>query len=138
MLPGSNDILGFFTLQKNDTVLCSVCVFQGKTWKYCCFLQKGKFFYRRWILTWEKALERFKKHKNPKCHHESVIMSNIRNTSENVEDILHDGLVQERFENRQVLLKIIEGVRFLSRQGLPFRGNNHESNFEQLLLHSLK
>ena len=72
------------------------------------------------------------------CHHESVIMSNIRNTSENVEDILHDGLVQERFENRQVLLKIIEGVRFLSRQGLPFRGNNHESNFEQLLLHSLK
>ena len=138
MLPGSNDNLGFITLQKNDTVLCSVCVFQGKKWKYCCFLQKRKLFYRRWFLNWEKALERFKKHKNSKCHHESVLTSNIRNTNENVEDILHNGLVQERFENRQVLLKILEGVRFLSRQGLPFRDNNHEGNFEQLLLHSLK
>lgn len=45
-------------------------------------------------------------------------MSNIRNTNENVEDIVHNGLVQERFENSQVLLKILEGVRFLSRQAL--------------------
>lgn len=138
MLPGSNDNLGFITLQKNDTVLCSVCVFQGKKWKYCCFHQKRELFYRRWFLNWEKAFERLKKHKNSKCHNESVLMSNIRNTNENVEDIVHNGLVQERFENSQVLLKILEGVRFLSRQGPPFRRNNHEGNSEQLLLHSLK
>ena len=32
-----------------------------------------------------------------------------------------DTLSQEKFENRQILLKIFENVRFLCRQGLPLR-----------------
>lgn len=34
-----------------------------------------------------------------------------------------DTLSQEKFYNRQILLKVLENARFLCRQGLPLRGN---------------
>ena len=52
--------------------------------------------------------------------------------------MFRDTLGQEKFKNRQILLKILENVRFLCRQGLPLRGNRKEGNFDQLLLHSSK
>ena len=52
--------------------------------------------------------------------------------------MLSDTLNQEKFENGQILLKILENVRFLFRQGLPLRGNKKEGDFDQLLWHSSK
>ena len=44
-----------------------------------------------------------------------------------------DTLSQEKFENHKFLLKILENVRFLYRQGLPLRDHEKEGNFDQLL-----
>ena len=49
-----------------------------------------------------------------------------------------DTLSQAKFENRQILLKILENVYFLCRQGVPLKRNEKEGNFDQLLLHSSK
>ena len=65
-------------------------------------------------------------------------MSSIRETKENLIDMFSNTLSQEKFDNRQMLLKILEKVQFLGRQGLPLRGNENESNFNQLLLHTAK
>ena len=53
-------------------------------------------------------------------------MSSIRETNENLVDMFSDTLFQEKFDNRQMLLKILENVRFLGRQGLPLSGNENE------------
>ena len=59
-------------------------------------------------------------------------MSSIRETNENLVDMLSNTLSQEKFDNRQMLLKILENVRFFGRQGLPLTGNENEGNFDQL------
>ena len=50
-------------------------------------------------------------------------MSVIRETHEDIGEMFRDTLTQEKFENHQILLKILENVRFLCRQGLPLRDN---------------
>ena len=65
-------------------------------------------------------------------------MSSIRETTKSLVDMFPNTLSQEKFDNRQMLLKILENVRFLGRQGLPLRGNENEGNFHQLLLHTAK
>ena len=62
----------------------------------------------------------------------------IQETHEDIGEMFSDTLSQEKFENRQVLLKILENVRFLFQQGLPLRGNEKEGDFDQLLWHSSK
>ena len=59
-------------------------------------------------------------------------MSSIRETNENLVDMLSNTLSQEMFDNRQMLLKILENVRFFGRQGLPLTGNENKGNFDQL------
>ena len=43
-------------------------------------------------------------------------------------------LVDEKRNNRQIFLKILENLRFLSRQRLPLLGDKNNGNFIQLLL----
>ena len=65
-------------------------------------------------------------------------MSVIRKTHEYIGEMFSDILSQEKFENHQILLKILENLRFLCRQGLSLRGNEKEGNFDQQLLNSSK
>ena len=44
-------------------------------------------------------------------------MSVIRKTHEYIGEMFSDILSQEKFENHQILLKILENLRFLCRQG---------------------
>ena len=60
-------------------------------------------------------------------------MEVIRDTNRNVFEMISADAISEKLQNSQVLL---EYVRFLSRQGLPLRGNNKEGNFDQMLMHA--
>ena len=54
-------------------------------------------------------------------------------TVRDVGESLSTAYAQGRLENRKVLLKILQNVKFLGRQGLAFRGHDDaESNFMQL------
>ena len=46
---------------------------------------------------------------------------------------MSDSLVNEKAENRQVLLTILQNIQFFARQGLAFRGNEDQGNFDQLM-----
>ena len=48
--------------------------------------------------------------------------------------MLHSELAKERFHRRHCFLKLLSAIRFLARQGLPFRrdGNEGDLNFSQL------
>ena len=58
----------------------------------------------------------------------------IPKTVGNIGDMLSSIHSQTQQENRRILLKILEMVRYLGRQGIAFCGHDHlESNFIQLL-----
>ena len=102
-------------------------------------------FIRMGYRDWKYALDKrkgFYKHQSSECHKEAMERCfTIR--SEVLEEINElfssEKVMNEQFDNRTVLLKIIENVRFLARQGIPLRGNWKEdkiceesSNFYQL------
>ena len=65
-------------------------------------------------------------------------MSVIRETHENIGEMFSDTFSQEKYENHQILLQILENVHFLYWRGLPLKGDEKEGNFYQLLMHSSK
>ena len=46
----------------------------------------------------------------------------------NVGDMLSKQTATEKQQNRQYLLKVLTSIRFLARQGLPFRGDGDETD----------
>lgn len=100
---------------EEDVVFCATCVSQEKkgNLKHC---QKSRMY----------------------IFLEAASMLVIWEIHEDVGEVLSNTLSQEKLENRQVLLKILENVRFLNRQGLPFRRNDKEGNFYQMLLNFSK
>ena len=46
---------------------------------------------------------------------------------------MSDSLVNEKAKNRQMFLTILQNIQFLARQGLAFRGNEDQVNFDQLM-----
>ena len=69
-------------------------------------------FFQPVVRIWKKALEIFRKHERSHCHIEASTMSVNRETHEDIGEIFSDTLSQEKFEKRQILLKILEKVRF--------------------------
>ena len=51
---------------------------------------------------------------------------------------ISDSLVNEKAKNRQMFLTILQNIQFLARQGLAFRGNEDQGNFDQLMKLSSK
>ena len=102
-------------------------------------------FTRIGFTNWKKALEKgrgFEKHQLSAAHREAtdrfiVIPSQ---TVGDIGELMLDSYYKEKYENRQILLKILENIKFLARQSLALRGNWSEetksevnSNFYQLL-----
>ena len=56
--------------------------------------------------------------------------------TEEIGSLLDIGHLAKQQRNRQILLTILQNVRFLARQGLPLRGDGKEdnSNFMQVLM----
>lgn len=94
---------------------------------------------------WKKALESgrgFSKHECSDSHKEATErLITAPGTSKDIGEIMVDNLAATKERNRRMLLKLLQSVRYLGRQSLPFRGNWDEethselnSNFHQLLL----
>ena len=56
-------------------------------------------------------------------------------TTSDIDDLLSASYASQKQANREYLLKIIQNVKFLARQGLAFRGDGDEkdSNFIHIL-----
>ena len=56
----------------------------------------------------------------------------LTNKFPDIGETLSDFHAVEKANNRQ-MFTILQNIRYLARQGIPFRGNDDEGNFDQLL-----
>ena len=83
----------------------------------------------------KKALERFREHENSVMHKEAVLnVAAIKSTGIGAQ--LCEQLERDQKHHQSMLMKLISCIKYLARQGLPFRGHieDAEGNSYQLLL----
>ena len=73
---------------------------------------------------WKKALEAFVDHEQSKAHTAAITITITAAMTVN-------DLNNKRLAKRKYLVKIMECIRFLARQGLAFRGNDGNDNLTQ-------
>ena len=88
---------------------------------------------------WKKALQRFASHEKSEMHREAIMKLAARSSKMDVSVQLSKSHDIETRNNRAMFLKLLECIRYLARQGLPFRGHHEDSvafegNLYQLLL----
>lgn len=94
------------------------------------FLQLSKGF-----CNWKDATISFRQHEKSLCHKEAVEkLLTLPATTTDIGEMFSSTLAQEKAENRHCLLKVLETLRFLARQGCGIRGHDEsDGNFYQLL-----
>ena len=121
--------------ESKDVLFCYVCVSALKSKKMdksrgdLAFIVKGFYNFKDGTIG-------IKKHEVSGSHKGAFqVMVVTPSTCRDVGDNLVKQHKQEKKDNRLCLLKIISNVKFLARQGFPFRGDGEEidSNFIQLL-----
>ena len=81
-------------------------------------------------------MKRFEEHEKSRAHREALEkIAAIKCTP--ISTRLNEQLASAQSLHREMLLKVISSIKFLARQGIPFRGHNDdtEANLYQLLLH---
>ena len=84
---------------------------------------------------WKKALDSFKEHQKSKCHIAALTFEITIPQCGNIQEMTIEKVKSNMQENRKCLIKIIETIQFLGRQGFALRGDESDenSNFIQLL-----
>jgi len=85
---------------------------------------------------WKETTSRFASHEGSRCHKDALlVMVTLSATTCDIAESLSKYHSKEKLENQRCFLKLLSNVRFLGRQGLPFRGSGDgsDSNFLQLL-----
>ena len=86
---------------------------------------------------WKDGVKKIRKHQESAHHVEAhYVLYVLPNQTEEIDMLLDIGHPSKQQANRQILLTILQNVKFLARQGLPLRGDGNEdnSNFMQLLM----
>lgn len=132
-----NDFPWLHYNEQNDSVICFTCSEQEKQGKLANAKNKERAFIycKEGFSNWKEAIQRFQEHTKSDCH---VIATEYHiggiASSGNVMEMYNVGAKKTMEENRRCFLKIIESLRFLSRQGLAMQGStDDESNFYQLI-----
>ena len=73
---------------------------------------------------WKKALEAFVDHQQSKAHRAAIPYESVASQCADVLKMTVNDLNNKRLAERKYLIKIMECIRFLARQGLTFRGND--------------
>lgn len=122
-------------IEDKDVVFCFHCALAHKKQMLktsnpdASFIQIG-------FSNWKDATIRFSKHEQSTCHKSAMqTMVFLPKTTKDVGEQLNFATIKEKENNRQLLMKIIENIQFLARQGLPLRGDGDDtsSNFYQLM-----
>ena len=73
----------------------------------------------------------FHKHESSLCHKHAVTMLTPPG---HIDEQLKERLKSQKEENRNCLLKIVQRISYLARQGIAKDKQEEQSNFKQLLL----
>ena len=118
--------------ESRDCVTCFICKKHSKN--LTAEISKDAFL-SAGFNNWKKALDSFKDHQKSKLHVAALSLEFVVPECGNIREMTSENLKTKMIENRKCLLKIIETIRFLGRQGLALRGreDDENSNFWQLL-----
>ncbi len=123
---------------KLDAAFCYLCMKASSEGKFLTSTKREKTFISTGFTYWRDGTICFKKHQSTLCHREAVdaVITLPRDISCGVGEALSLAYKQEKATNRRMFFAILQNIRFLVRQGLPFRGSQTEidSNYIQLLL----
>ena len=95
--------------------------------------KQEKAFISTGYTNWKKEQDELKKHETSKCHQEACEVAALTNKFPDIGKTLSDFHAVEKANNRQMFLAILSNIRYLARQGIPFRGKEDKGNFDQLL-----
>ena len=120
-----------------DAAFCYLCMRAEHKKKFLASKKRDPAFTSRGFTYWKEATTAFEKHQGSASHREAVealvlLPSQIQG---DIGEMCDNKCADEKKANREMLMHILQNVRFLARQGLPLRGssNDKESNFIQLL-----
>ena len=77
---------------------------------------------------WKKVLEAFVDHQQSRAHRAAITCEFVVLQCDDVLEMTDNDLINKRLGERKYLIKIMECIRFLPRQGLAFRGNGGNDN----------
>ena len=85
------------------------------------------------------GLQRFITHEKSEMHREAVLKLAAKSSGVDVSAQVNKQYEAEKKNNRTMFFKLLGSIRYLARQGLPFRGHHEDSislegNLYQLLL----
>ena len=118
-----------------DSLFCIVCIRQDSKGNLRTCRNKERAFLLDGYSNWKKATTRFREHENSQCHKTAIdFQSNISQRYQHIAEIKSSIAAKTMKRNRRCLVKILECLQYLCRQGLPIRGStDNESNLIQLL-----
>ena len=119
-----------------DAAFCYLCMRCEAERKFLASTKREPAFVSKGFTYWKEGPKAFKKHQGSDCHREAVdALVVLPRCTKDVGDLLSSEHQAEKTRNREMLLLILQNIRFLARQGLPLRGdyNESDSNFTQLL-----
>lgn len=110
--------------EESDTVFCFTCSTVEREGKLKCS-SKDKVFLTKVFTNCKDATDCFQRHEKSKCHMDAVqVMIVLPKTTRDVGEINSAMRTLEKSQNRQILVKIVQNITFLGKQGLTMRGHN--------------
>ena len=119
-----------------DASFCYLCMCCEAEKKFLSSTKRDSAFISKGFTYWKEGPKAFKKHQGSDCHREAVdALVVLPRCTKDVGELQSAEHRAEKARNREMLLLVLQNIRFLARQGLPLRGDGDESgsNFIQLL-----
>jgi len=102
---------------------------------HCNVAKKENAFISTGFSKWKDALSDFRKHQSSECHSVSMTYEYVVPKCGNAREMNNETIKTSMVENRKCFMKILESLRYLSRQNIAIQGKTDaESNFMQLLM----
>ena len=99
---------------------------------------KEKAFLSVGFHSWNKATTAFRVHQKSKCHLAALSFEITIPRCGNVIEMSNESMQAGMRENRKYLIKILETLQFLGRQGLALRGDENDENSNSIQLLKLR
>ena len=116
--------------KEKDSVFCMLCMKHKE--KLTAEHNLERAFTSREFTNWKKATKSFAKHQKTKVHRAALVYESVVPQCGDVLEMTLTELNKKRLAERKSLLKIMDCIPYLARQGIAFRGDEGNDNLTQL------
>lgn len=120
--------------EQSDSVICFTCAKQYAKGNLKTTAKKDLSFLTDGFSNWKKAAEKFTDHQTSYCHKASLDIEANLTQNRNIIEIMSAEATKTMQSSRLCLMKVIESLQYICRQGLAIQGStDSSSNLFQLL-----